>query len=142
MPDGRSQEAGELAAGMMLGTHDQLMDAAARRLLQDAPKATRFVLKKIPGAPGFAYNLVQMATSDQPLRTAAGIGGGMVGASAGGALGAAAGGVNAPVGAVLGGAAGAHVATSAYDDYYAQHRAQLDEMNRWIVARRKELLGR
>jgi len=142
MPDGRSQEAGELAAGMMLGTHGQLMDAAAKKLLQDAPKAARFVLKKIPGAPGFVYNAAQLFTSDQPLRTAAGIGGGIAGGAAGGALGAAAGGVNAPIGAVLGGAAGEHVATSAYDDYYAQHRAQLDDMNRWIVARRKELLGR
>lgn len=57
-------------------------------------------------------------------------------------LGTAAGGINAPVGAVLGATAGKDVATDAYDDYYANHRAQMDAMNRWVVQRRKDLLGR
>jgi len=144
MPDERQapQDVGETAAGMTLETHKQLMDAAADRMLQGAPKVTRYVLKKIPGLPGFIYDATQLLTSDQPLRTGAGMAGGFAGGAAGGALGAAAGGVNAPVGAVLGGAAGEDIATDAYDDYYAQHRAQLDAANRWIVQRRKDLLGR
>jgi len=142
MPDDSSQEAGELAAGATLRTHEKLMDYAAEKLLHGAPKMTRFVLKKIPDGPGKLFDVTQVLTSDQPLRALAGIGGGWAGAEGGAALGAAAGGVNAPIGFVLGGAAGEHVANQAYDDYYAQHRAQLDAANRWMVQRRKDLLGR
>jgi len=136
------QEAGETAAGVALDANHELMNSAAERMLSSASKATRFVLKRIPGLPGFVYDTTRFLTSDQPLRTAAGIGGGVAGGAAGAALGAAAGGVNAPVGAVLGAAAGENVANDAYDDYYAGHRAQIDATNRWIVNRRTQLFGR
>jgi hypothetical protein len=98
-PVGLRKEVGELAAGAMLDTHGELMKAAADRMLHDVSKGARFVLERIPDGPGFLYGLTQLATSDEPLKTAAGLGGGFVGGTAGGALGAAAGGINAPVGA-------------------------------------------
>lgn len=135
------QGVGETAAGAVLDTNGQLMDAAAARMLGGASPVARFILKRIPGLPGFVYDTTRLLTSDQPLRTTAGIGGGLAGAAAGGALGAAAGGVNAPVGVVLGSAAGENIANEAYDDYYAAHRAQMDDANQWMVARRKQIFG-
>jgi len=43
---GAPQSAGEAAAGVALGTHEELIKAAADRTLANASKATRFVLKK------------------------------------------------------------------------------------------------
>lgn len=133
---------GERLAGGLLDTGEEVLKRAGDRMLGAAPKVTRYVLKSIPYAPGFVYGATKFLTSDQPLRAAAGLGGGLAGGEAGGLLGAAAGGVNAPIGAVLGASAGADVATDAYDRYYADHKAQLDATNQWIVKRRKQLLGR
>lgn len=62
MPNERPRQGpsiGERIGDAALNTADGLMDVAGKRLLADAPKRTRYVLKAIPGAPGYVYDAAQ-----------------------------------------------------------------------------------
>ena len=111
----------QIGGGMLEGVH-KIVDAAGEHILKDAKSVTRFVLKRIPGAPAFVYDVTQLATAPNKTRTAFGLAGGFVGGAAGGALGTAAGGVNAPIGAALGSTFGENVGEQIYDD----HRKAID----------------
>jgi phage tail tape-measure protein len=88
------------------------MTHAGEAMLKDTPKVTRYVLTRIPKAPGFLADVASFATAKDKVRAGLGIAGGF----AGGAIGEAGG----PVGAAIGSAAGEAGAEWLYD-----HRAQL-----------------
>lgn len=138
MPDYRTQTAkapAELGAEGLLKGHDRALDDIAKTMLKTAPERVRFVLKRIPGAPGLVYDVASLATSKDKARTLFGMAGGALGATAGGALGAAAGAVGAPIGAAVGGAAGDEIATEFYDDHKDAIHRRIAATKRWITDR-------
>src|SRR5689334_4280086 len=144
MPEYRTQPAkgpGELVTGGLLKGHDRAMEDVAEAMLKAAPGRVRFVLKRLPGAPGLVYDAASLAASKDKARTPVGMVGGTVGAMAGGALGAAAGGVGAPIGAAVGGGAGDEIATEFYDDHKDAIQRQIAATKRWIADREAYLTG-
>jgi len=142
LPQYRSEtakEPSELVGGGMLETGGKLMGAGAEHMLKAAPKATRFVLKRVAGAPGYAYDITNVLTAKDRTRALFGLAGEAAGGFAGGALGAAAGGVAAPIGAVLGSAAGDELATEFYDDHQAAIRRAQDATSQWIAQRQADV---
>ena len=107
---------GSQVGGGMLDGAKEIMEQAGEHMLKDAKPVTRFVLKKIPGAPAAVYDVAQFATAPNKTRAAFGLAGGVLGGAAGGALGTAAGGVNAPIGAALGSTFGENVGEQIYDE--------------------------
>jgi len=102
-------------------------------MLKDAPRTARYVLRKIPGAPGFIYDAATLATSKDRLRTGLGIAGGAAGAAAGGAIGG-------PVGAALGSAAGEAGTEWVYDHRDELARKAADTAQ-WMKARTAQVAG-
>lgn len=133
-----------LASGA-LDTGQELLKQAGDQMLRDAPKATRFVLQRIPEGPGFVYQMANIAAAKDKPRAIVGAIGGLAGGAAGGAIGTAGGPVGAGVGSVVGATAGEALATRGYDaaaDYYRAHKAQMDGTKRWIEDRTAQLFGR
>ncbi len=119
--------------GILAGT-GRVIDDAAKTMLKDAPKVGRFVLKKIPGAPGLVLDAVELVQAKDKGRKIASMAGGILGGAAGGALGAATGPgavVAAPLGAAVGSVAGQHIAEDVYDDNVGKIAAA----SAWIKAR-------
>lgn len=136
---------GERLAGGMLDTGQEVLKQAGDQMLRDAPKATRFVLQRIPEGPGFVYQMADIAAAKDKPRAIVGAIGGLAGGAAGGAIGSAGGPVGTGVGSVVGATAGQDLATGAYDaaaDYYQAHKAQVDGTKRWIEDRTARLFGR
>src|SRR5262245_25830449 len=100
-----------LGTGALEGARE-LMTTAGASMLKDAPRVTRYVLKKIPGVPGFIADVADLATAKDKTRSLVGIGG----AALGGAIGE----VGGPIGAGAGAAAG-----QAGGEWIYDHRDEL-----------------
>jgi hypothetical protein len=111
----------------------RLMTDAGKEMLKEAPNATRYVLRKVPGAPGFIYDAATFATSKDKLRTGLGMAGGGLGGMAGGAIGG-------PVGAALGSAAGEAGTEWVYDHRDELARKAADTAQ-WMKARTAQAAG-
>jgi hypothetical protein len=146
--DRRGQtSAGEKVAAGLLAGHDKALDMVSDRMLHAAPKATRFVAKRIPGAPGLVYDVVQIAAAkpEDRMRQTFGAIGGALGSAGGGGLGMLTGPaapVAAPLGAAVGGALGEDIGTDIYDrnkavidDGVDAARRRLEDTARWMKAR-------
>jgi hypothetical protein len=124
--------ASAVGSGALEGARN-ILDDAGKEMLKDAPGTTRYVLRKIPGAPGFIYDAATLATSKDRLRTGLGMAGGAAGAAAGGAVGG-------PVGAALGSAAGEAGTEWVYD-----HRDELArkaaDIGQWMMDRTAQVAG-
>jgi hypothetical protein len=115
-PD-RAQVAGGLLEGQA-----KAVEEAAGGMLKAARPTTRFILKRIPGAPALVYDIAEIARAPNKTRAVFGAVGGTLGGLGGAALGTAAGGVNAPIGAAIGATAGEGIGEQIYDE----HRAAID----------------
>ncbi|HZZ70436.1 MAG TPA: hypothetical protein VFE18_19880 [Phenylobacterium sp.] len=97
----------------------EAINTAGEPMLEAASPVTRFILKRIPGAPALVFDAADWAKAPNKTRATVGLVGGLVGGAAGGAMGAAAGGVNAPIGAALGSAYGEKLGDQLYDEHSA-----------------------
>jgi hypothetical protein len=72
----------KVAEGALAGVERAMTDAADRMVPR---KATRLILKKIPGAPGFVYDVAQVASAkpEARVRKTFGAAGGLIGRPAG-----------------------------------------------------------
>ena len=117
---GEQTSTGEKVANGLLAGHEKAMEMVGDHMLRAAPKMTRFVVKKIPGAPGLVYDFAQIAAAkpEDKVRQTFGAVGGFLGSAGGGGLGMLTGPaapVAAPVGAAVGGAIGEDIGTDIYD---------------------------
>lgn len=110
--------------------------------------AARFVVRRIPGAPGLVLDAAEVATAKDPLREFVGVLGGGAGGLAGGALGTATGPaapITVPIGAVAGSMAGEEFAEAMYDRHAEGVKRALREglgsADQWIKARNADLAG-
>jgi len=117
--------------GALKGAESLLQDAG-KAMLKDAPRRTRYVLRRIPGAPGLIYDIANFATAKDKLRAGVGIAGGVVGGFAGEAAG--------PVGAAVGSAAGEAGAEWLYDHHDELARKVADTAQ-WMKERGLHVAG-
>jgi phage tail tape-measure protein len=126
-------------AGGILDGQGEAVNQAGEGMLKMARPGTRFILKRVPGAPALVFDAADFAASPNKTRTAFGIAGGFVGAAAGGALGTAAGGVNAPIGAAAGSTFGQGIGEQIYDEHQAAIDHDVDATKRWMADRWRQL---
>ena len=125
---------GAQVSGGLLAGHEEALTRVGDQMLRRARPMTRFLVKRIPGAPALVFNATELANAPNRTRSAFGLVGGALGGAAGGALGAAAGGVNAPIGAALGSTFGENVGEQIYDEH-------AKDIDRWMRDRWRELGG-
>lgn len=141
--------AGKMATDAGQAALGEVIDDAAEGMLRSAPKATRFVLKRVPGAPGLLVDVVELTQAkglNAKFRKGASMVGAGLGGAAGGALGAATGPgavVAAPIGAAVGSVAGQHIAEDLFDDYAGDVEGKLrrgaGSMKQWLKGREADL---
>ena len=70
--DPNRREIGKMVTDGLLAANGQVIRQAAKVMLNAAPRTARFLLKRIPGAPGFAMTAAETLQSKAPWRPVVG----------------------------------------------------------------------
>jgi hypothetical protein len=123
----------EAVPGGLLDIPKRIIGQAGKAMLKEAPKVTRFVLKKIPGVPGFVADVADFATAKDKWRAGLGLAGGVLGGVAGEAL-------DPLGGGVAGGMAGEAGAKWVYD-HHAELQQKAAATAQWMKDRAAQVAG-